>query len=217
MQTAQIINESNTQTVEIQVRTGQAPRQRVVRTGYIQPGGKARALLRENEHLYVRTHEIKRGRIEHSRWRLARPGTTTTRVRKRKPAKKKPRRKPAKRKTRKTAKKRRTRKNPRVPKKEKPPREWFYYKEALTRKRGAADPGAVVGSIWWKLADATKARIIRNKNKARARGKAVVVTSRGTITKRQVVKDIGRAAADRLYKKLKPSKREIAAAKKALK
>ena len=58
---------------------------------------------------------------------------------------------------------------------------------------------------------------MRYKNLNRARGKAVVVTSKGNLTRREVERLVGKEKARWIYGKLKLSKAEIAAAKKAVK
>ena len=136
----------------------------------------------------------------------------------RKPTKKKTaRKKPAKRKA---AKKRKKNPCPKVPERlrprargnpkkagpgVRPPAEWIYYKVATIKKRDKTigAPAAVAGKIWKRMADSTRERIMRNVAKARARTRrASVVTSYGILTRAQVVKRLGKRAADSLYKRI---------------
>lgn len=170
--------------------------------------------LGAGESLRVLTRSAATGRVK-ARWRtVAKAQGPTRKPTKKKPAMrkttKKPKKKPAKRKTAKKRKKNpcppgRGRSNP---KKRgpgvKPPAEWLYYKVATIKKRDKkiGAPAAVAGKIWSKMADSTRARIMRNVAKAGARRGPAVVTSYGILTRAQVVKAIGKRAADSVYKKI---------------
>jgi len=117
--------------------------------------------------------------------------------------------------------------------KRRPPKEWFYYtvervKQKLKKRGFKHRPGspyktipqvakAIVGGMWWGTTDglheSTKRDIISEVIKNRAKGKAAVVTSDGTLTKKEVKSEVGKKAAESIYKKLKLTKTEIKEAK----
>jgi len=120
---------------------------------------------------------------------------------------------------------------------QRPPKEWWYFmterihKRAKGRKLMPISPRyktreqiirATAGAIWWGTMDGmrpeTKRSIISEIIKNRARGKALVVTGRrGALTKKQVEKEVGKAAAKRVYARIKLTRMEIEDAKRALK
>lgn len=94
---------------------------------------------------------------------------------------------------------------------DRPPKEWFYYMvERIRKKSSAYEPTAVAGQIWWhEMAPTTKRKIMKIVNAQRAKGKVAPVTSKSKLTKKQVVKSVGKRAANRLYKHMKLSQAEI--------
>jgi hypothetical protein len=110
---------------------------------------------------------------------------------------------------------------------ERPPKEWWYYAyEKVLQKLQKSPPlyrpesphrslseiaSAVTGYIWWGTQDGmrpeTRAKILRLVKRNRARGISAVVTSKGTAKKEEVVRKVGRAAAARIYARLKAGRR----------
>lgn len=132
---------------------------------------------------------------------------------------KKSKKKPAKKKAKKSTPKKRKKSKKKNPRKKKlPPAEWFYYRAAQLKKAGRVeDPNAVAASQYWKMKAATKKRIGKLVTAERAKGRGTVVTSRGKLTRKAVTGNVGKKAAAGIYKKVRPTKAEIAAAKKAAK
>jgi len=127
--------------------------------------------------------------------------------------------------------------NPRRKGRRLPPKEWFYYmyervKKNLSRRGFKPRPGspyrtipqvakAIVGGMWWGtydgLHESTKRKILSEVIRNRAKGKAKVVTgSKGSINKKEVIKEVGKKVADSIYGKLKLTKAEISEAKQLL-
>ena len=181
----------------------------------VKRGSKASISLGAGEVVQVRRISKATGRLlGNKRWTtVAKNVSTVRKKRKKKTSKKKTaKKKPAKKKSKKTRKKKPGRKR------EKPPKEWLYYKVETIKKRSpkTRKPTAAAASIWWKLKKSTKAKIIKVKNTHRAKDRIPVITSRGALSRRAVESFVGKPAAKRIYKKLKLSKAEIAAAKKAI-
>lgn len=117
---------------------------------------------------------------------------------------------------------------------ESPPKEWFYYAyerilKNIKEKKIRPRPGspyktpeqlsrALTGWNWWfNITPGQRLKLLGMVKGERARGRVSVITSKGRISPAEVTKRIGRAAAKRVFDRLKVTKPEIEEARQWLK